>query len=255
MCGVSSAPYQKEWGGVVKLAEWEHKGLQDRANDGLREGLRSLAYELTLAESRERDRLARELHDGIGQVLAVARFRLGELRQADLARREALLDEIDDLLRQASATTRSTTFDLGTPALRLGLHEALMGLVERLHRLPGVRFQLEGRLPELAWPDEAQAVLLRVVRELCVNVQRHAHARQAWIHLQGHATQVTVTVTDDGIGIDPSQPLPRLSPHGGFGLHSAQAQVRGLGGSLLLESGPGAGAVATVSLPLHLGRP
>jgi signal transduction histidine kinase len=70
------------------------------------------------------------------------------------------------------------------------------------------------------------------------------------VRLRSDATHISVTVADDGVGIDPTQPLPRLSPHGGFGLHSAQAQVRALGGTLLLESGRGAGCVATVTLPL-----
>jgi signal transduction histidine kinase len=209
-----------------------------------------LAYELTVAESRERDRIARELHDGIGQVLAVARFRLGELRGAGAERRDALLNEVDDLLRDATRATRSTTFELGTPALRLGLHEAMLSLVERLNKSPGARFTLEGRLPDLPWPDEVQAVLLRVMRELCVNVQRHAYARHTTLRLSSDTTHIYVEVSDDGVGIDPTQPLPRLTPHGGFGLHSAQAQVRALGGTLLLESGRGAGCTATVTLPL-----
>lgn len=222
----------------------------ERHEAGLREGLRTLAYELTVAESRERDRIARELHDGIGQVLVVARFRLGELREASAEKRDALMTEIDELLRDASRATRSTTFELGTPALRLGLHEAMLSMVERLNKFPGARFALHGNLPDLPWPDEVQAVLLRVTRELCVNVQRHAHARHAVLRLSSNATHICVLVSDDGVGIDPMQPLPRLSAHGGFGLHSAQAQVRALGGTLLLESGRGAGCTATVTLPL-----
>ncbi len=222
----------------------------EQPEDGLRESLRTLAYELTVAESRERDRIARELHDGIGQVLAVALFRLGELRMSADGQRDALFNEIEDLLRQATRATRSTTFELGAPALRLGLHEAFLSLVDRLNLSAGPRFSLDGRLPDLPWPDEVQAVLLRVVRELCVNVQRHAHARQAWLRLRSDAAHISVSVADDGVGIDPTMPLPQLSPHGGFGLHSAQAQVRALGGTLMLESGRGAGCAATVTLPM-----
>jgi signal transduction histidine kinase len=232
----------------------DRRGTSASPDDGLREGLRTLAYELTVAESRERDRIARELHDEIGQVLAVARFKLGELRGAQPEEREGLFDELSSLLAQAAQATRVATYELGAPALRLGLQEALISLVERCNRSAGPRFHLKGELPGLEWPEAVQAVLLRVVRELTLNVQRHARARRATVEVRHDLQQVVVSVVDDGVGIDPSAPRRQLSRDGGFGLHSAQAQVRALGGELRLESGLGAGTEVTVILP-RAGRP
>lgn len=219
------------------------------ADDGLRQGLRTLAYELTVAEARERDRIALELHDGLGQLLAAARFKVNELRQCPPGEHAPHLDELVDLLTQASRATRSATFDLSNPALRLGLDEALRGLAQRLARRSGPTFHVDGHMPAWHWPEPVVSVLYRVVRELALNVQRHAHARQAWIRLGSRDGLLTITVSDDGIGMVPESAARGLSREGGFGLVSALAQMQALGGTLVVESGAGSGTVATVSLP------
>lgn len=219
--------------------------------DGLRQGLRALAYELTVSEARERDRIARDLHDEIGQFLAAARFKLTELRQCLPAEQPALFDELGGLLAQASRATRSATFDLSSPALRLGLEEALRGLAHRLTRKDGPIFRVEGEMPPHPGSEAVQSVLYRVVRELALNVQRHAHARQAWIRLHSDGLRLSVSVSDDGIGIAPDWSQRGVSRDGGFGLVSAQAQMQALGGTLALESGAGSGTLATLTLPLE----
>lgn len=223
-------------------------------SEALRAGLRTLAYELTLAEARERERIARGLHDEIGQLLAVAHFRVGLLRseQAMPAERQAeALRELSDLLLQATRATRSATFELGSPTLRLGFEEALVELIDRLRRTGGPPFRLDGHLPPGPLPEPVLCVLYRVVRELALNVQRHARARQAWIELGGDTTRLTIRVVDDGIGLRPDWADRGLSPDGGFGLVSACAQMQALGGTLRLESGLGAGTHATLSVPLE----
>jgi signal transduction histidine kinase len=97
--------------------------------------VRSLAYAITEAEARERERIALGLHDEIGQLLTLARLKLGELRQCPNPREQpVLLDDIGALLAQAARATRSATFDLSSPVLRLGLEQALRSLVDRLVR-------------------------------------------------------------------------------------------------------------------------
>jgi len=217
----------------------------------LRRGLRLLAHELTVAEARERERIARDLHDEIGQILAVARFRVDELKRCPAAEVAPQLDELAGLLLQASRATRTATFDLASPVLRLGLEEALIELTQRLARAGGPAYHVDGHLPPGEWPEPVLWVLYRVVRELAVNVQRHAHARQAWVRLGGDGERITVTVVDDGIGIDADWATRGPSREGGFGLVSAYAQMQALGGSLVVESGAGSGTQATVSLPVH----
>lgn len=217
----------------------------------LRQGLRALAHELTTAEARERERIARDLHDEIGQILTVARFTVESLKGMPPAHQEPHLDELSALLAQASRATRSATFDLSSPVLRLGLEEALVELAGRLRRSGGPEFRVDGHLPLVDWPRPALWMLYRVVRELAVNVQRHAQAREAVIRLGGDAAGLRIDVIDDGIGIDPDWAERGPSREGGFGLVSAHAQMQALGGSLAVQSGVGCGTQATVALPMN----
>lgn len=217
----------------------------------LRQGLRALAHELTTAEARERERIARDLHDEIGQILTVARFAVESLRGMPSSQQAPHLDELSALLAQASRATRTATFDLSSPVLRLGLEEALVELAGRLRRAGGPEFRVDGHLPLVDWPRPALWMLYRVVRELAVNVQRHAQARQALIRLGGDERGLTIEVIDDGVGIEPDWAARGPSREGGFGLVSANAQMQALGGSLVIKSGVGSGTHATVSLPVN----
>ena len=215
----------------------------------LRLGLRALAHELTTAEARERERIARDLHDEIGQVLTVARFMVQQLKGMPTAEQGPHLDELAEMLAQASKATRSATFDLSSQVLDLGLEEALVELVGRLNRAGGTVFRVDGHLPPGERPEPVRWVLYRIVRELASNVQRHARAGLAIIALGGDAKGLTITVTDDGVGIDADWAGRGLSREGGFGLVSAHSQMQALGGTLVVESGIGHGTRATLSLP------
>lgn len=224
---------------------------EESSDEGLRRGLRALAHELTLAEARERERIARDLHDEIGQILTVARFMVQSLRGMPAEQQGPQLNELSEMLAQASRATRSATFKLSSQVLELGLEEALVELAGRLTRSGGPVFRVHGHLPPIEWPEPASWVLYRVVRELAVNVQRHAGARLGIIQLGGSAQGLSIEVIDDGVGIDPDWARRGPSREGGFGLVSADAQMRALGGMLTLESGLGRGTRAEVRLPMN----
>jgi signal transduction histidine kinase len=226
------------------------------AGPALQAGLRTLAYELTVAEARERERIARGLHDDIGQLLAAATLQLGALRATALPPLQGALDDVAQLLGQATRATRSATFELSSPALRLGLLPALDSLGQRLAREGGPPVRVMGALPPGAWDEAVLQVLYRMLRELLINVQRHARASQAWVRVQvvqgagPRVARLELSVSDDGIGIDPAWAARAPGPDGGFGLASVQAQVLALGGSLQVSSGPGAGTLASLQVPL-----
>lgn len=214
--------------------------------------LQTLAYELTVAEARERERIARDLHDEIGQLLTIAKLKLGEVRQCASAAQAPLLDELGELLTEAARATRAATFDLSCPILRLGLNEALASVAQRVSRSGGgVQMHLQGQLPTLGVAEPVQTVVFRVVRELALNVQKHACASQAWILLRCEGAKLTITVADDGVGFDTTAPGRGFSREGGFGLLSAQAQMQAIGGWLELQSVPGTGTRASAVLPLR----
>lgn len=221
------------------------------ADEQLRDGLRTLAHELTVAEARERSRIARDLHDDIGQKLAAARFKVNELKPGLPPALVDICDELSALLAQASQAVRTASFDLSSPALRLGLHEALTDLAQRLARQGGPAFRIRGRPPPLQWAEPVISVLYRVARELMLNVVRHAHARHAWVAFSHDEQVLTIRVGDDGLGIAPDWAAQGADREGGFGLVSARAQMLALGGGLEVESGPGNGTLATLTLPLR----
>jgi len=213
--------------------------------------LQMLAFELTVAESRERERIARGLHDVIGQVLTMARFKLGELREAALPEtRNLLMDELGQLLSQATRATRSVTFDLCCPSLQLGLLPALESLAHRMRQETKLVARVEGSLPALTIPEPVVAVLFRVVRELALNVHKHAQARNLCFELCSRPEELAICVADDGRGFMRTAPGARFSPDGGFGLFSVEAQVEAIGGHVEIDTAPGRGTRATVILPL-----
>ena len=183
------------------LQQFDRSGLADA-------GVLGLIQELGAAEVRERERIARGLHDEIGQLLAMAVMKVSELRatppQTQGQTRARLIDDLGELLNQAVSATRNATFELSCPLLELGLQAALESLAQRVSRAGTLEVRVHGVLPGLHLPEATLALLFRIVRELLSNVQKHARARHGWIELDHRTWQLTLTVRDDGIGFDPA---------------------------------------------------
>jgi signal transduction histidine kinase len=208
----------------------------------------ALAHEITTAEERERERVAFGLHDDTGELLALARLKLLEMRGAALGAAVDRLDELATLLGQATASARAATFDLCNPVLKLGLQPALTSLADRLARECTLDVVLDGDPTSLTLPETEQAALFRVVRELCLNACKHAHgATTLRITCAARAGELRIEVRDDGAGF---LPVPSAQGGAGYGLASAHAQMRALGGQLLIDSAPGRGTRACALLPL-----
>lgn len=234
---------------VQKLNELQFKELKFKQQKAQ---LRKLASEVMLAQERERRRIALVLHDDIGQVLALARLKTGELLESlSAASNLGLLESIRDLLDQAAQATRSATFELSSPILHeLGLEAALQRLTEDFEKRHGIRFDFRpGRLAT-ALDDRTQVIVYRAVRELFFNIVKHAQARyvtlsvrKAWHHLQ-------ISVEDDGVGTDTTRIGQGFGPSGGFGLFSISEQIKGIGGRLEIVSSLGVGTQVDIAVPL-----
>ncbi len=216
-----------------------------------RRRLQALAFEVAAAEARERERIANGLHDDIGQVLALVKFKLGELAADADAASAGAIEELRTLLAQATEATRHATFELRSPVLQqFGLQAALEGLAQRMNRLCGMDVVLRGQLPAQPLPGAAQAVVFRVVRELLLNVHKHARAQCVVVSMAVDGAQLRVEVADDGVGFRRPAGAWRFSAEGGYGMHSAEAQVEAVGGRLTVRSKPGEGTRAQLRLPL-----
>jgi len=215
--------------------------------------LRSLASRQVLTEQRERRRIAVFLHDQIGQALAVAKLRLGALREAATPEdRRRVVDEVAEVLDGVIGDTRSATFDLSPPILyELGFEAAVEWLVEKVgqeHRLR-VRFESDGQPKPMA--ENVRIVLFLAVREVLTNIIKHAQARSASLSILREEDRLCVSIADDGRGFDAASPVWHGGGHGGFGLFSTRERLEHLGGRLEVTSAPGQGTKVTLVAPLE----
>ncbi len=219
-----------------------------RAEDPAR--LRSLLFALSVAEERERRRIAAGLHDELGQLLAIARFKLGQLGDAEEPiARKSLCGELADVIDQAIRATRTTTFELSSPVLQqFGIEAAIRTLGERLQSLYGIDFRFVSDGLQVVLPESTLAVILRVIRELLFNVHKHARARRVVAVVRRAEGEQVFEVRDDGCGL-PAAAMRSLSPSGGFGLLSVKAQVESLGGSFAIGACADGGTRALVRIP------
>lgn len=217
--------------------------------DRSRRKLRGLASEITRVEERERRAIAAQLHDQLGATLSMGKVRLGSLRQeAQGTPLAAGIEAVHALVGEAVRETRELTWELSPPVLyQLGLEAALEWLGESFEERHGIafRFEREGERRDLG--DERRFLVFAAVRELLLNVVKHADADGASVRLRWHESGVEVAVSDDGKGFEAAAPAPDESRS--FGLFSIQERFDDLGGRVAIRSRPGEGTTVTLVLP------
>ena len=213
--------------------------------------LRALATELILTEERERRTVANAVHDSLGPLLAFSKRELGTMRKSIPAQFGETLDHVRLQISQAVEQTRSLTIDLSPPTLyTLGLGHALEELGERFSAEHHFRcaFQNDAALPPL--PDDIQVLLYRSVRELFVNIVKHAQATSVQLTLSMLDNHIRIAVEDDGVGIqEPSLPSPD-EQQTGFGLFTIRQRLEQVGGQLEIQSANRKGTLVVVQVPL-----
>jgi PAS domain S-box-containing protein len=214
--------------------------------------LRSLASELSLAEERTRRRIATDVHDHIGQNLAMAKMRLQLLAESVRTAQDRLvISEISDIIAGTIESTRSLTFEISPPVLyELGFEAAVEWLLRKARKQQGLKtdFQSDGYKKPL---DETVCVFLfQAVRELLVNVAKHARAKNVTVSVYRQDEHIQVAVADDGVGFD-TEKSESLQPNpAGFGLFSIRERLSYIGGKLKIHSAPGKGTEVTITAPL-----
>ena len=220
------------------------------------ESLRQLANELNTTEERERKRFAADLHDHIGQSLALAKLelgRLGELASPLDENVQLSIERLDDTIDQALHETRSLTQDLSPQVLyAFGFDAALDWLAENMQERYDLACHVEGGKQPSPLSGDAAVVAFQTVRELLINVVKHAGVKEARVYVTQRENMVVVHVEDQGKGFVPEElHLPR-SHGGGFGLFSIRERLSLLGGSLSINSSPGKGTGAQVVIPVSV---
>jgi len=218
--------------------------------------LKSLASQLTLAEERERRRIATELHDRIGQSLAVSKIKLDGLRHSVSPQDPVkVMEQVSSSLGQAIADIRSLTFDLSSPILHeLGFEAAVAAwLTDQIEQKHGIATEFEDDEQAKPLDDDIRAILFRNVRELLFNVIKHANAHKVKVSIRRIGSRIRVSVQDDGIGFDATGTWSTTTRKGGFGLFSIRERLEQLGGHLHIDSAPGRGCTVTMTAPIKNG--
>ena len=220
-----------------------------------RQQLRSLTAEMQLSEERERRRIAADLHDSIGQILAFSARELVALQKSVPPGVARSLQEIWRQLEEAIQQTRTLTFDLSPSALYdLGFEIAVEDLIEQLSKQDDIKYGFENCEESKPLTYPVKILLYRAVRELLINVRKHAKAKVAKTSLTRVDDDICITVEDDGIGFDSSICESALQKPKGFGLFSIRERLAHIGGQLEIESSKGKGTKVTILAPLNVER-
>jgi signal transduction histidine kinase len=202
------------------------------------ESLRQLSTQLLRAQDDERRRIARELHDSIGQELAALDLNLGWIQQSlgDLdARAHGVLAESLELVKRCSREIRDFSYLLHPPMLdEYGLASALRWYAEGFTRRTGIQVALDARddLPRL--PLDVETALFRVVQECLTNVQRHSGSPTVSLRIAREPNLLCLDVADQGHGMRPARGGATSRP--GTGVSGMRERMRERGGSLEIES-------------------
>jgi signal transduction histidine kinase len=235
--------------GELEARVLERTADLDSANDNLRE----LSARLLQLQDDERRRIARELHDSVGQMLAALNMNLSSVRTdvERLAKTASALTDSENLVQQMSTEVRTISHLLHPPLLdEAGLASALRWYVDGFVLRSKIKVALDlpedfGRLPR-----ESETAIFRVVQECLTNIHRHSESPIARIRLRQRDDQVSVEIEDKGKGIPPEkQEEMNSSGTPGVGIRGMRERLRQLGGTLEFRSN-GSGTLVTVQLPL-----
>lgn len=212
--------------------------------------LQVLAERLMRTEAAERQKLACEVHDQVGQTLALCRMQLGELTR-DLGGAEIppSLGAVCGLVEAALKDTRSLMAELSPPLLReLGLAAALQNMGEQQAQRFGLVVRVSVGLDGKPLPEKVTQLVFRSARELVINVGKHAAAQVVQVGLHVEAGELVLTVEDDGKGFRTRRQVEAAD--GGFGLWSIRERAVYMGGGLKVSSRVGKGTHVVLRLPL-----
>lgn len=216
--------------------------------------MRKVSFELVWAEEKERERIATELHDRVGQSLLLAKLKLdglAEMTEADSLRKIA--EEASALVQTSISDIRSLTFRMRPPVLGTsGIETALEWLCSSINCDYGIRVDFSGDRQPVPLCAEIKYTLYQAVRELLLNVVKHAGADSALLSAKSGEGVFTVVVADHGKGFEDPAVIKKHICNGGYGLYNVQQRIEKSGGSFEIKSVVGKGTTVRLTVPLDL---
>ncbi|MBT8136567.1 MAG: sensor histidine kinase [Gammaproteobacteria bacterium] len=237
----------------VELMTRENQALFQRLLDDERR-FRRVAKAVWMVQEEERRRLARELHDGIGQTLTALKNQLGRLHiryeKADPDLVEGLSDSVE-LVSTALDDTRELSRLLRPAVLDdLGLEAALSWLARTLNQRTTLQINVDCDVGEARFEPDVETLVFRIVQESLTNVVKHGNAPEARVIVDTPGDYLRARIEDDGAGFDVRAALQASDNPQSAGLRGMRDRVELFGGQLRINSTPGSGTVVELTVPL-----
>jgi signal transduction histidine kinase len=207
---------------------------------------------ILISQDNERRRVARDIHDGSLQSMGVAMLAAERVRrrldagECEHARRE--LDYLRRVVQETSADLRTTVSALRNTLLDSGIEPALRNLARKIAESSGLRMELSLE-PVGDVPETLQSCLYQLAVEALNNVKKHARAQTVWVVLEQSAREITLTISDDGVGFDYERAVRRALRDGHIGLHSMTERAAEYSGHTRVISRPGGGTEVRFTFP------
>ena len=255
-CVVEMHRIAQRWGDrwmVIEMArDISERKRTEQVLQQSQQALRQLVARQDQIKEEERKRIAREIHDELGQNLLALRIDVSMLHARSLSTHPLLRKKVQIVLDNVDATIGSVKAiinDLRPQTLELGLHAAFEWQLKQFERLSGIQCQLVVNEKNLGDPldDGRTLAIFRILQESLTNIARHAKATQVGVVLSINETRILMTVSDNGIGFHPNEQRSA----NGFGLVGISERLFALGGELMIDSLKDNGTVLSVTIPLE----
>lgn len=210
------------------------------------------------AVEEERRHIARELHDGLGQLITAAHLNVELLEdrcRPEIEDIEEHTGRIREILNRTLSELRNISQDLRPSLLDdLGLVPALRNLAEELSQFTGIDIEFDAYEMTQRLPSRLETTIYRICQEALNNIARHSQAREASIQLYKRDKTIVLLIQDDGVGFDTEDSSEeRMENSSGSGIINIRERIEGLGGVFNIESQPGQGTELIIEIPLATG--
>ncbi len=248
-------PVEVRRGDELGMLAGSFETMRQQLQRSLQENARLQDRVLSVMLLEERERIAREMHDSVGQVLGYVNTKAQAvktlLEASDTAGAQRQLTQLEQAARNVYTDLREAILSLRTatsPGMRLV--PALKEYVDRFSELSGIRAELtnDSAAADIVLSPTAELHLVRIIGEALTNVRKHAGARRAWVRLAGADGALVATVTDDGVGFDADQIT--VGGGKGFGLQTMRERAEAIGAGFAVRSTGGVGTEVEIRLPL-----
>ena len=240
---------------VISISDiTERKNMEKKNIQNYKRKMKNLSYKLTLAEEHERKRIATALHADVGQTLAFLTLKTSELKEKEYPKNiKKELEEVYDLAQNAMTSTRLLMRQLSPAILyELGFVPAVDWLAESILRESNIRYRFKDDGEEKPLTDDLSVLLFQAVREILVNVKKHAKAKNVKIFIKRSGKNIQIEIRDDGIGFDTSTLDSYVERDIGFGLLNIRSRIDVVGGHFEIESHKNKGTKVKLKAPLNI---